>query len=164
MDNFAAIDFETANNHRTSVCSVGVVIVRNNKVSDTFYELIRPAPNYYCGWATDIHGLTYNDTIDADPFPVVWQKIAPAIECLPLVAHNSPFDEGCLRAVFQLYGMPYPEYRFFCTLRASRRVFGRELPDHRLHTVSVRCGFDLQNHHHALADAEACAAIALKLL
>lgn len=68
MDNFAAIDFETANNHRESVCSVGVVIVRNNKVSDTFYELIRPAPNYYCDWATDIHGLTYEDTIDADPY------------------------------------------------------------------------------------------------
>ena len=29
MDNFAAIDFETANNERTSVCSVGVVIVRD---------------------------------------------------------------------------------------------------------------------------------------
>ena len=26
MRNFAAIDFETANNERTSVCSVGVVI------------------------------------------------------------------------------------------------------------------------------------------
>jgi len=31
MDNFAAIDFETANNERTSVCSVGVVIVRDGK-------------------------------------------------------------------------------------------------------------------------------------
>ena len=29
MRDFAAIDFETANNERTSVCSVGVVIVRN---------------------------------------------------------------------------------------------------------------------------------------
>ena len=28
MENFAAIDFETANKERTSVCSVGVVIVR----------------------------------------------------------------------------------------------------------------------------------------
>ena len=28
MKDFAAIDFETANNERTSVCSVGVVIVR----------------------------------------------------------------------------------------------------------------------------------------
>ena len=29
MDNFAAIDFETANQHASSVCSVGVVVVRN---------------------------------------------------------------------------------------------------------------------------------------
>ena len=28
MLDFAAIDFETANNERSSVCSVGVVIVR----------------------------------------------------------------------------------------------------------------------------------------
>ena len=29
MKDFAAIDFETANNERTSVCSVGIVIVRD---------------------------------------------------------------------------------------------------------------------------------------
>ena len=69
-----------------------------------------------------------------------------------------------LRAVFELYGMPYPGYRFVCTCRAARRVFGRSLPDHRLHTVSAACGFDLAHHHHALADAEACARIALKIL
>lgn len=77
MNDFAAIDFETANSHRKSVCSVGIVIVKNQKVSDTFYELIRPAPNYYCDWATEIHGLTYHDTAHADPFPVVWQKNSP---------------------------------------------------------------------------------------
>lgn len=32
MDNFAAIDFETANNKRSSVCSVGLVIVREGKI------------------------------------------------------------------------------------------------------------------------------------
>lgn len=31
MKDFAAIDFETANGKRTSVCSVGIVIVRNGK-------------------------------------------------------------------------------------------------------------------------------------
>jgi len=30
--------------------------------------------------------------------------------------------------------------------------------------VAKVCGYDLSRHHHALADAEACAAIALKLL
>lgn len=163
MNDFAAIDFETANSHRESVCSVGIVIVKNQKVSDTFYELIRPAPNYYCDWATEIHGLTYHDTAHADPFPVVWQKIAPVLTNLPLVAHNSSFDEGCLRSVFEYYGMSYPDYEFFCTCRQSRKVFPK-LPDHRLDTVAGHIGFDLKNHHHALVDALACAEIAKIIL
>lgn len=48
MDNFAAIDFETANNERTSVCSVGVVIVKDGEIVDKFYSLIHPEPDYYC--------------------------------------------------------------------------------------------------------------------
>ena len=64
----------------------------------------------------------------------------------------------------RVYWMDWPAYRFYCTCRASRRFFGRTLPNHQLHTVSEACGFHLENHHHALADAEACAAIALKIL
>ena len=44
MDNFAAIDFETANNERTSIFSVGVVIVRNGEIADRFYSLVHPEP------------------------------------------------------------------------------------------------------------------------
>ena len=44
MKDFAAIDFETANGKRTSVCSVGVVIVRDGKIVNKIYRLIRPAP------------------------------------------------------------------------------------------------------------------------
>lgn len=46
MRDFAAIDFETANNERTSVCSVGVVIVRNGEIVDTFYSLIQRWLNF----------------------------------------------------------------------------------------------------------------------
>lgn len=164
MNDFAAIDFETANKERTSVCSIGVVVVRGGTVTDRFYSLIRPEPEYYSYWNTRVHGLTMKDTAEAPVFPEVWRKVEPLIAGLPIVAHNSPFDEGCLRAVFQMYGMDWPDYRFFCTCRASRRTFGRQLPDHRLHTVAARCGYDLTRHHNALADAEACAAIALRIL
>ncbi|MCI5990211.1 MAG: 3'-5' exoribonuclease, partial [Bacteroidales bacterium] len=94
----------------------------------------------------------------------VWEKVEPLIEGLPLVAHNSGFDEGCLKAAFQVYRMDYPDYEFHDTLAASRSHFGRLLPNHRLPTVAAACGYDLQDHHHALADAEACAAIAMKIL
>lgn len=164
MKNFVAIDFETANFQRSSVCSVGIVVVEDGVITDSYYDLIRPYPNYYNPQNIAVHGLNYEDTCDADDFPTVWARIAPKLKNLPLVAHNSPFDEGCLKAVFEAYQMPYPGYTFYCTCRASRRVFGKQLPNHQLHTVSKACGFDLLRHHNALADAEACAWIARKIL
>ena len=164
MKDFAAIDFETANYERSSVCSVGIVIVRNGEIVDSFYSLIQPEPNYYNYWCSEVHGLCHNDTDDAPVFPYVWEKIEPLIEGLPLVAHNSPFDEGCLKAVFRVYQMTYPDYEFYDTLCASRKHFGKLLPNHQLHTVAEACGYHLENHHHALADAEACAWIAREIL
>lgn len=163
MQDFAAIDFETANECPSSVCSVGVVVVRGGEVVDSFYSLIHPEPEYYQWFCQRVHGLCPEDTEDAPVFPYVWEKIEPLIEGLPLVAHNSRFDEGCLKAVFQVYQMDYPDYEFHDTLAASRKHFGRSLPNHQLHTVSEACGYILENHHHALADAEACAAIALAI-
>ena len=159
MKDFAAIDFETANEQLSSVCSVGVVIVRGGEIVDSFYSLIHPEPNYYRYWNTLTHSLTTKDTDSAHTFPDVWEQIDSKIEGLPFVAHNSFFDESCLKAVFRTYCMDYPEYKFYCTCRASRKFFP-ELPNHQLHTVASTCGYDLTHHHHALADARACAEIA----
>lgn len=164
MRDFAAIDFETANAEPTSVCSVGVVIVRDGVIRERLYSLIRPEPDYYTWFCQRVHGLCCTDTCDAPLFPEVWARIAPQIGGLPLVAHNARFDEGCLRAVCRCYGIDCSEIRFHDTLAAARRVFGRRLPNHKLPTVAAACGYDLAQHHHALADAEACAAIALQIL
>ncbi len=163
MKDFAAIDFETANYERTSVCSVGIVVVRDGMIVDSFYSLIQPEPNYYKYWCTQVHGLCREDTENAPVFPDVWAKIEPLIEGLPLVAHNRPFDESCLKAVFRCYQMDYPDYEFYDTLAASRRLLP-DLENHQLDTVAAACGFPMEHHHHALADAEACAHIAIKLL
>lgn len=80
MTDFAAIDFETANQCRSSVCSVGVVIVHDGMIVDRFYSLIQPTPNYYTHWTTEIHGLTHNDTDNAPIFPEVWKQINPLIK------------------------------------------------------------------------------------
>ena len=160
--NFAAIDFETANNYRSSVCSVGVVIVRGGEIVDKFYSLIKPEPEYYNYRCSQVHGLCAADTEDAPVFPDVWKQIEPLIEGLPLVAHNKAFDESCLKAVFRVYQMDYPDYEFHCTCIASRRRWPGQ--PNNLDVAAARCGYFMTNHHHALADAEACAAIALKLL
>ena len=161
MTDFAAIDFETANGRRSSVCSIGIVIVRNGRIVDRFYSLIKPSPNYYTEWTTEIHGLTRKDTDNQPTFPEVWRQVHDKIKGLPLVAHNRPFDESCLKAVFMEYDIEYPGYEFHCTLAASRSCL--KLPNHQLHTVAAACGYNLENHHHALADAEAASFVCLHI-
>lgn len=164
LNDFVAIDFETANQYRHSICSIGVVVVRDGIIVDKISRLVRPAPNFYTHWTTAIHGLTTDDTDRAPLFPEVWNEIVPYIGDLPLVAHNKSFDENCLKSAFAYYHMPYPNYPFYCTLITARRYFREEfLPSYTLPVVAQHCGFCLENHHDALADALACAHIALQL-
>jgi len=80
---FAAIDFETANNYPSSVCSVGIVLVRDGAIADKIYRLIRPEPEWYSYWNTRTHGLTAADTADAPVFSEVWAEIALKIPMCP---------------------------------------------------------------------------------
>lgn len=162
MKTFAALDFETANQHRSSVCSIGLVFVENGIIVDKYYQLIKPVPNFYSYWNTKVHGLVFNDTENAQDFSSLWTDISKRIKNMPLVAHNSMFDEGCLKAVLQTYDLPVHQNPFFCTYRQAKRKFPH-LPNHKLPTVSKYLGFNLDSHHNALADAEACAHIAMKI-
>ena len=75
MKDFVAIDFETANSERSSVCAVGVVVVRDGQIVDELYSLIKPEPDYYSYWCTKVHGLNASDTFSAPSFPEVWQQV-----------------------------------------------------------------------------------------
>lgn len=150
MERFAAIDFETANGKRSSICSIGIAILEDDWVVDSIYTLVRPTPNFYTRWTTAIHGLSAEDTNDALCFEEAWESIAPKLKDLPLVAHNSPFDEGCLKAAHEVYDLAYPKYPFYCTCRLSRKMYPF-LVNHQLQTVAAHCGYDLTRHHNAMA-------------
>lgn len=42
QDAFVALDFETANGKRTSICSVGMVKVIDSQITETFHTLVNP--------------------------------------------------------------------------------------------------------------------------
>ena len=165
LRNFTAIDFETANYRPTSICSVGLVRVRQGQIVERIHRLVRPTPNYYVRRFTEeIHGIGFEDTCDQPAIPQVWAELARCLEGFPLVAHNKAFDERVLRETLQAYGLPWPDYPFLCTLQASRRLFPKsQIGDHRLPTVCRYLGIEFSHHHDALADAEGCAQIALRI-
>lgn len=65
MDNFVAIDFETANSFRSSICSIGLVVVLDKVIVEKFYSLVKPIPNEYNKYCINVHGITEKDTEDA---------------------------------------------------------------------------------------------------
>ena len=164
LHDFAAIDFEAANAELTSACSVGIVIVRKNKIVDEFYSLIKPVPNYYDFWTTKVHGIRKKDTEGAPLFPRVWEKVAHKVWDLPMVAHGASFDERVLKALHRQYRMKYPDFEFYCTHLGSQKLLP-DLESHKVHDVARHFGYEHEKtkHHNALADAEACAVIAMNI-
>ena len=63
----------------------------------------------------------------------------------------------------EVYDLAYPKYPFYCTCRLSRKMYPF-LVNHQLQTVAAHCGYDLTRHHNAMADAYACAHIALTMM
>lgn len=165
MDRFIAIDVETANSERSSICAIGAVKVEVGVIVDRRYSLVRPEPDWYAWFCTKVHGLTDNDTWDAPPFGTVWTDWADWLDGYTLVAHNAPFDSSCIRAACSVYRLDPPAEPFLCTLAAARRSIPRGMcPSKSLDQLCQYFGIPLNRHHDALEDAEACAKLAVVLL
>ncbi|WP_017580191.1 exonuclease domain-containing protein [Nocardiopsis valliformis] len=156
---WTAIDFETANQDRGSVCAVGLVRVSEGQVVDRFSTLIRPPEpvSFFSRHNTAVHGITAADVTEAPTWEKVREQVVDFVQGGALVAHNAPFDMGALRQACAHTGQALPAFDYACTLALSRRTW--ELPDHRLPTVCAHVGHQITQHHRADADAEAAAHI-----
>jgi DNA polymerase-3 subunit epsilon len=156
---FTAIDFETANSSSASACSVGMVKVRDGRIVDQAYWLIKPPIGHdeFWEWNTRIHGLVAADVVDA----LLWTEQLPDLVTFAdgdvLVAHNAGFDMGVIAAACTATYVETPTFRYACSLQVARKTYN--LDSYRLPVAAMAAGFEDFAHHNALADAQACAAI-----
>ena len=152
MESFTAIDFETAQGYRWSICQVGLVRVESGIITKELDVLVQPPDNYYWSNFTAIHGIAARDTANAPTFNQVWHKIAPFIENQNVIAHNGfGFDFPVLDKTLEYYDMNVPDYNKFCTYKIYRD---------NLASLCSKYAIPL-NHHEALSDARACARLFL---
>jgi DNA polymerase III subunit epsilon len=144
---FTAIDFETANSNRNSICQVGLVRVIKGQVVDQINVLVRPPRNEYNTFNTGIHGITPGMTANALPFDKVWPALEHYIAGQHVVAHNIGFDKSCLLYTLEHYGIAAPSFKAHCTYKLFRA---------KLSTVCQKYNIELR-HHDAHSDALACA-------
>lgn len=160
---FVAVDVETANAFRGSVCQIGLVQVRGGCIVGEWESLLQPPVGH--GWVDydrgQIHGLTTRFLSTQPVFDVVWPQVLRRLEGQVLVAHNAAFDVAALREASAAGGFGTPEFDYICSLVLARRHL--ELPAHTLDAVAAACGVRLDHHHDALTDARAAAQITLAL-
>lgn len=157
--NFTALDFETANSHPSSACSVGLVRVRDSVVVEHAYWLIKPPPGHaeFLPFNIKIHGITAQMVADARLWQDQLVELTDFIGDDIAVAHNASFDMGVIKAACAESISPTPRLKYLCSVQVSRKTY--EIPSHRLPLAAEAAGFGEFAHHDALADAEACAAI-----
>ena len=155
MNDFIALDFETAVYNPNSAISIGLVRYHDYQTVDTYYSLIRPPKLYIRPDFTDIHGLTVDDVRDAPDFLYLWENgIRGFLGDAPLAAHNAAFDMGVLRAVLEWYESPVPELRYFCTCILARNTW-HGFKSYALTALAARFNITY-NAHNALDDAMTC--------
>jgi len=158
---FIAIDFETANEKRSSACSLGLVVVKNNVIVDKRHWYIKPTPNYYNPFNSGLHGIGNAQTCEAPNFDVVYEELLPFIKNNVVVAHNASFDISVFRHALGCYNRSYEEFNFACSYRLAQ--FARnDLPCYKLDWLALEYGLPL-NHHDAVSDATACAQLFVAL-
>jgi DNA polymerase-3 subunit epsilon len=164
MESFVAIDYETANADKRSACSLGVSVVQNGRIVDTFQSLIKPPAEFseFDPFNVMIHGINKKDVANAPQFLEVWSMIEKCNKNyeLPFVCHYSGFDIRVTQNLFTYHGKQIENLSFYDTLTIAKKMWP-QLLNHKLNTLSSKFGIELE-HHKASSDAEACARIALK--
>lgn len=159
----AAIDFETANSNRDSICSVGLVTYNNGEVTQEIYSLIKPIDAYFDSYNTFIHGITYEDVKNAPRFDQKWDELFSALEDHVLIAHNAVFDISCLRHTLEASDISFPHLKYNCTRNIAKKYWPG-LPSYRLyHVANAHLGLEFK-HHNALEDAKAAGFIFHKVV
>jgi len=154
---YVALDFETASCSRSSACALGMVRFEGGRILDEFYTLIAPPGMYFDPFNVGIHGIHPSDCENAPTFDEVWDSVHGFIGDSVVMAHNAGFDLGVLKHTLAKYGIEVPKLRYYCTWKLSKILYP-DLKSRALDVLAKRIDFKFE-HHNALEDAKACAAV-----
>ena len=158
------LDFETANGHPASACSLGLLVLEEGMVIQEWSSLLQPHPAYdrFDPMNVLIHGIKPEDVKDAPDFSSVYPELLAMMEGSILMAHNALFDMSVLKALLHAYGLKTPALQYIDSLEVARKMYPY-LRNHKLNTVCEHLAIQL-NHHDALSDAKGSALIAMNAM
>lgn len=170
--NFVAIDFETANQERGSICAIGAVKVRDGAIVDEYRSLIKPPKGLdeFDVKNVHTHHITGEDVADAPNFLQVFTGLIisgfisgaggrPEV----LAAHRAfNADVSMLRHACAAYNIQVPPFPWIDTWDVSRKMIAG-MSGYSLTKVAKQLGVYEKGHHDPVVDARMSANILLEL-
>jgi DNA polymerase-3 subunit epsilon len=154
---FVVFDLETTggSHEQDAITEIGAVKVCGGEVVGEFATLVDPGrgiPPEIVAITGITNAMVYQAPTLQTVLPAFLEFAAGSV----LVAHNSGFDVGFIKAACQRYGYHWPRPAVVCTVRLARRVLSREeAPSCRLSALATLFQAGTTPIHRALADAKA---------
>lgn len=152
FNRFIAIDVETSNSDRSSICQVGWVLFENGQIVSEFNSLVNPE-TVFLQKNIDIHRIRPEQVADAPTFAEVYPTLKETLDG-EVVVHHDDFDWQSICHAAYLERLDLPDCEWLNTRKASQEAW-THLPNHKLKTLCDDLRITLV-HHNALGDARAC--------
>ena len=160
MHKFIAVDVETANGQRHSICQIGLAYVGADGSMRTESYLIDPQDRF-SSFNIQLHGIGPDQVAGAPHFPEVLEALRHRLEACFLVQHSTfdkqAFDLACLR-----YDLPSVNSEWINSVTVARNAWPEFKGNggHGLANLKSELGLDF-HHHDAEEDARAAAEVVL---
>ena len=161
MLTFNAIDVETANADRASICQIGIVHVHGGEIRDCWKTLINPE-DWFDEWNVSIHGIDEKDVKNSPTLPEVRSVLRERLRGSVVVSHTS-FDRVAFERAMMRYSLEQLQVTWLDSAKIARRAWPERFGRKGYGLKKVAEALDIQFiHHDALEDARAAAEIVLR--
>jgi DNA polymerase III subunit epsilon len=126
---FFALDVETANHDRGSICQIGVACVRHDNSIETWVTYVDPQVDRWV--FTYLHGISARTVQGAPTFAEVLPVLQDALNGATIYQHSG-FDRSAVAAACITCGLPIPQWKWRDSVYVARAA--RD-PPHQLVVV-----------------------------
>lgn len=157
---FFALDVETANNDRGSICQIGVACVRPDNSIETWVTYVDPQVDRWV--FTSLHGISARTVRGAPTFAEVLPVLREALNGATVYQHSG-FDRSAVAAACGNGGLPIPAWDWRDSVHVARGAWPelRGNGGHGLASLKQHLGL-VFDHHDAGEDARAAAEVVLR--
>lgn len=154
---FVAIDVETANSARDSICQIGIARFANGIVVEEWKSYVNPS-DYFDDRNVSIHGIKSSDVTESPTFADLAEQLHARLRDRVVVSHSS-FDRVAIVRAAAKHNVALPSCIWLDSSRVARRAWEAfQESGYGLKNVCTSIGYSF-DHHDALEDAKAAGAV-----